>query len=305
MWISIAFIAAVFYGFYDSFKKLSLHGNAVLPVLFINTLFCSVLLLPFLLLSKSGAISEGSVFYMTGGGWEVQKYIVIKSLIVLSSWSSGYFAIKHLPLSIVGPVNATRPVLVLLGGMLLFGERLNAYQWIGVFFAALTFYLLGLGGKKEGIDFKRNRWIFLLVLAAILGSAAGLYDRYLMAPVENGGVGLDRMTVLVWFNIYQFAIMLVVFLSVWIPVHKKFTPFQWRSSIPMISIFLVIADFLYLYALTKPEAMVGIVSMIKRSSVVVSFLFAAIFLKEKNLHSKAFDLLLVLIGMVFLYLGSR
>jgi len=235
----------------------------------------------------------------------VQKYIILKSFIVLSSWASGYYAIKNLPLSIVGPVNATRPVLVLLGGMLLFGERLNAYQWIGVFFAALSFYLLGRGGKKEGIDFKRNKWVYLLVLAAVLGATAGLYDRYLMAPVENGGVGLDRMTVLVWFNIYQCAIMLVVLLAVWMPVRSKDTPFQWRGAIPMISLFLVIADFLYLYALAQSEAMVGIVSMIKRSSVVVSFLFAALFLREKNLRSKAFDLLLVLIGMVFLYLGSR
>ena len=305
MWISTAFIAAVLYGFYDSFKKLSLRENAVVPVLFINTLFCSLLLIPFLVLSKTGTFGPGSVFHMAGGGWQVQKYIILKSFIVLSSWASGYYAIKNLPLSIVGPVNATRPVLVLLGGMLLFGERLNAYQWIGVFFAALSFYLLGRGGKKEGIDFKRNKWVYLLVLAAVLGATAGLYDRYLMAPVENGGVGLDRMTVLVWFNIYQCAIMLVVLLAVWMPVRSKDTPFQWRGAIPMISLFLVIADFLYLYALAQPEAMVGIVSMIKRSSVVVSFLFAALFLREKNLRSKAFDLLLVLIGMVFLYLGSR
>lgn len=305
MWISLAFIAAVLYGFYDSFKKLSLRENAVVPVLFINTLFCSLLLIPFLVLSKTGTFGPCSVFHMAGGGWQVQKYIILKSFIVLSSWASGYYAIKNLPLSIVGPVNATRPVLVLLGGMLLFGERLNAYQWIGVFFAALSFYLLGRGGKKEGIDFKRNKWVYLLVLAAVLGATAGLYDRYLMAPVENGGVGLDRMTVLVWFNIYQCAIMLVVLLAVWMPVRSKDTPFQWRGAIPMISLFLVIADFLYLYALAQPEAMVGIVSMIKRSSVVVSFLFAALFLREKNLRSKAFDLLLVLIGMVFLYLGSR
>ena len=218
MWISLAFIAAVLYGFYDSFKKLSLRENAVVPVLFINTLFCSLLLIPFLVLSKTGTFAPGSAFYMAGGGWEVQKYIILKSFIVLSSWASGYYVIKNLPLSIVGPVNATRPVLVLLGGMLLFGERLNAYQWTGVFFAALSFYLLGRGGKKEGIDFKSNKWVYLLVLAAVLGATAGLYDRYLMAPVENGGVGLDRMTVLVWFNIYQCAIMLVVLLAVLIPL---------------------------------------------------------------------------------------
>ena len=304
MWISTAFIAAVLYGFYDSFKKLSLRGNAVLPVLFLNTLICSALLIPWLVLSKAGSL-EGTVFHVAGGDWQVHKYILRKSFIVLSSWASGYYALKNLPLSIVGPVNATRPVMVLLGGMLFFGERLNLYQWAGVFFAALSFYLLGRGGKKEGIDFTHDKWVFLLILSAVIGAASGLYDRFLLAPVEEGGVGLDRMTVLVWYNIYQCIIMLSVLLLVWRPQRSKDTPFEWRAAIPMISIFLVTADFVYMYTLAQPDSMVGIVSMVKRSSVVVSFLFAALFLKEKNLRSKAFDLLLVLIGMVFLYLGSR
>ena len=304
MWISTAFIAAVLYGFYDSFKKLSLRGNAVLPVLFLNTLICSALLIPWLVLSKAGSL-EGTVFHVAGGDWQVHKYILLKSFIVLSSWASGYYALKNLPLSIVGPVNATRPVMVLLGGMLFFGERLNLYQWAGVFFAALSFYLLGRGGKKEGIDFTHDKWVFLLILSAVIGAASGLYDRFLLAPVEEGGVGLDRMTVLVWYNIYQCIIMLAVLLLVWRPQRSKDTPFEWRAAIPMISIFLVTADFVYMYTLAQPDGMVGIVSMVKRSSVVVSFLFAALFLKEKNLRSKAFDLLLVLIGMVFLYLGSR
>ncbi|MBO6069209.1 MAG: DMT family transporter [Bacteroidales bacterium] len=304
MWISTAFIAAVLYGFYDSFKKLSLRGNAVLPVLFLNTLICSALLIPWLVLSKAGSL-EGTVFHVAGGDWQVHKYILLKSFIVLSSWASGYYALKNLPLSIVGPVNATRPVMVLLGGMLFFGERLNLYQWAGVFFAALSFYLLGRGGKKEGIDFTHDKWVFLLILSAVIGAASGLYDRFLLAPVEEGGVGLDRMTVLVWYNIYQCIIMLAVLLLVWRPQRSKDTPFAWRAAIPMISIFLVTADFVYMYTLAQPDSMVGIVSMVKRSSVVVSFLFAALFLKEKNLRSKAFDLLLVLIGMVFLYLGSR
>lgn len=304
MWLGLSFAAAVLYGFYDSFKKMSLRDNAVLPVLFVNTLVCSLLLAPCLIFSRTGML-DGTLFYAHSGGWEVHKFIVLKSVIVLSSWASGYYAIRNLPLSIVGPVNATRPVMVLLGAMLIFGERLNLYQWTGVMFAVLSFYLLGRSGKKEGIDFKHNRCIFLLVLSAVLGALSGLYDRYLMAPVESGGAGLDRMMVLCWFNIYQCVIMLAVLLLVWLPRREKETVFEWRWSIPMISVFLIVADFLYMYALTIPESMIGIMSMIKRSSVVVSFVFAAIVFREKNIRSKAFDLVMVFIGMIFLYLGSR
>ena len=51
--------------------------------------------------------------------------------------------------------------------------------------------------------------------------------------------------------------------------------------------------------------MISVVSMIRRSSVVVSFLCGALIMREKNLRSKVIDLVLVLLGMVFLYIGSR
>lgn len=212
---------------------------------------------------------------------------------------------KHLPLTIVGPINATRPVMVLLGAMLVFGEELNLYQWIGVLLAITSFYLLSRSGKKDGIDFKHNRWLFLLVLAALLGAVSGLYDKYLMAPEIAGGVGLDKMMVQGWYNVYQCFMMGVVLLLIWYPTHHRTTPFHWSWSIVGISVFLCMADFVYFYALSKPEAMISIVSMVRRGSVLVSFLFGAFVFHEKNLKGKAVDLALVLLSMVFLFLGSK
>ena len=193
MWLILAFCSAALLGFYDVFKKLALRGNAVLPVLFLNTMICSLLFLPFILLSSWTGLLDGSTFYVEACGWAEHKYIVLKALIVLSSWVFGYFAMKNLPITIVGPINATRPVMVLVGAMLVFGERLNLWQWCGVLLAIVSFFLLSRSGKKEGVDFRHNKWIFSLVLAAVLGAVSGLYDKYLMAPPENGGVGLRRM----------------------------------------------------------------------------------------------------------------
>ena len=190
MWLILAFLSAVLLGFYDSFKKKSLDGNAVIPVLFLNTLFSSLIFLPFIVLSATTNALDGTIFHVASGGWEVHKYIVLKSVIVLSSWVFGYFGMKHLPLTIVGPINATRPVMVLVGAFIVFGERLNIYQWIGVALAVASFLMLSRSGKKEGIDFKHDRWIYFIVLAALLGAVSGLYDKYLMAPVGHGGVGL-------------------------------------------------------------------------------------------------------------------
>ena len=305
MWLILAFLSATLLGFYDAFKKKALSGNAVNPILFLNTLFCSLIFLPFIIVSYTTDALDGSMFHVAQGGWEVHKYIVLKSLIVLSSWLFGYFAMKHLPLTIVGPVNATRPVMTLVGAMLVYGEHLNLWQWVGVILAIVSFALLSKSGKKEGIDFKHNRWVYFLVLAALLGAASGLYDKYLMAKPENGGVGLDRMIVQSWYNIYQCFLMGAMMLLIWMPTRKKTTPFRWHWSIIFISVFLSAADFAYFYALSLPGAMISITSMVRRGSVIVSFLFGAAVFHEKNLKAKFVDLLLVMLGMLFLYFGSK
>lgn len=145
----------------------------------------------------------------------------------------------------------------------------------------------------------------MIVAAAALGAVSGLYDKYLMAPVGAGGVGLNQMIVQSWYNIYQFFMMGAMLLLIWWPTRKRTTPFHWHWSIVCVSIFLSAADFVYFYALTIPGAMISIVSMIRRGSVVVSFLFGAVAFHEKNLKAKVVDLALVLLGMVFLYIGSR
>ena len=299
MWLFLAFCSAVLLGFYDVFKKQSLKDNAVLPVLFLNTVFSSLIFLPFILLSAFAPDVLGdTVFNVPVAGWEEHKYIIIKSFIVLSSWIFGYFGMKHLPLTIVGPINATRPVMVLVGALLIFGERLNLYQWVGVTLAIVSFFMLSRSGKKEGIDFKHNKWIFFVVMASVMGAVSGLYDKYLMTH-------LNPMLVQSWYNVYQVFIMCPIILLLWLPKRKTTTAFRWDWTIVLISVFLCAADFVYFYALSYEDSMISIVSMVRRSSVIVSFLFGAMAFREKNLKSKAIDLLLVLIGMIFLYLGTK
>ena len=304
MWLILAFMSAALLGCYDSLKKDALKSNAVIPVLFLNTLFSSLIFIPFIILSGNTKLLDNTIFLVASGGWEMHQYILLKALIVLSSWILGYFGMKHLPLTIVGPINATRPVMVLVGA-LLFGERLNVWQWIGVLLAILSFFMLSHSGKREGIDFKHDHYIYMIVGSAALGAISGLYDKYLMAPVGAGGVGLDRMMVQSWYNIYQCGMMLAMLVLLWWPKHKETTPFHWSWSIIGVSIFLSTADFVYFYSLSLPDAMISIVSMVRRSSVIVSFLFGAMLFHEKNLKAKAFDLALVLLGMIFLYIGSN
>ena len=305
MWLFLAFLSALLLGFYDVFKKKSLSRNAVIPVLLLNTIFSSLIFLPFIILSTTGAITPDTIFHVPTYGWEEHKYILLKSVIVLSSWIFGYFGIKHLPITIVGPINASRPVMVLVGALTFFHEHLSFFQWVGVLTAIIGLYLLSRTSKKEGINFKHDKWIYFVVLANILGAISGLYDKYLMASPLNGGVGLDKLAVQSWYNIYQAFMMLAVLMLLWWPTRHRTTPFRWAPSIILISIFLSAADFLYFYALSLPGAMISVVSMIRRASVIVSFLCGALIFKENNLKVKAIELGLVILSMIFLFIGSR
>ena len=338
MWLALAFVSATLLGFYDTSKKASLKDNAVLPVLLLNTIFSTLIFSPFLIDSIggygwfSGTFLDTAALRFSGGtqAAETQEItqnacsplaartsgiplnicelcatdlrahllVVLKAVIVLSSWICGYFGLKHLPLTIVGPINATRPVLVLVGAMLFFGERLNIYQWTGVLLAILSIFLMSRSSRKEDIDFRSNRWIWCVAAATLLGAVSGLYDKYIMKS-------LSPMFVQSWFNFYQMLIMTLVCGLIWWPSRHRSTPFRWKWSIPLISIFICLADFAYFTSLSDPDSMISVVSLVRRSSVIISFACGVIIFKERNLKAKVVDLALILLGMAFIWFGTR
>ena len=342
MWLILAFVSATFLGFYDTSKKASLKANAVLPVLLLNTIFSTLIFSPFLLDYIGGfgwftgtfldtapfsgdqscftqQIDQQSLTTSPCSPFAARTFhnsqslsdlaiaspilkahllVILKAFIVLSSWICGYFGLKHLPLTIVGPINATRPVLVLIGAMLIFGERLNAYQWVGVILAISSVFLMSRASKKENIDFKHNKWVWCVGLATLMGVISGLYDKFIMKS-------LSPMFVQSWFNFYQMIIMTVICGLIWYPKRHETTPFQWRWTILLISLFICIADFAYYTSLNDPDSMISVVSLVRRGSVIISFACAVIFFKERNLKAKIVDLLLLLTGMAFIWIGTN
>lgn len=293
MWIALALISALCLGFYDVFKKLSLRSNDVLMVLMLNTLFGVVYMSPFLAVQ----FADGNFGF--GNTLSGHLQILVKAIIVLCSWLLGYYAIKHLPLTVQGPINASRPVMVLLGGVLIFGERLNLLQWSGIILGLLSLFLISRIGAKEGFSIKHSRWIWMSVGATMLGAVSALYDKYLMrsfAPLEVQG----------WFSLYQCVIMTAVILLIRRLRRggSEAPRFQWRWTIPFIALFLTVADMAYFYSLSVEGSLIVVVSMIRRGSVVVSFLFGVFALHERNIGPKLIDLGILLVSLALLIAGS-
>lgn len=292
MWVILALASALCLGFYDIFKKLSVRGNDVLMVLMLNTVFGALYMSPFLICD----IAHGNWGF--GNSVTGHLMILMKSAIVLGSWLLGYFAIKHLPLTVQGPINASRPVIVLVGALLIFGERLNWIQWLGILLGFASLFFISRIGAKEGFSIRHSKWIWMSIGATFLGAVSALYDKYLLksfAPTEVQG----------WYSLYQ-CIIMVITISIIKGGKKQIgDKFVWKWTIPCIALFLTVADMAYFYSLSLDGSMVAIVSMIRRGSVIVSFIYGVIALHEKNIKPKLIDLGVLLLSLALLVIGSQ
>lgn len=291
MWLVLAICSALGLGFYDIMKKLSLRDNNVPGVLLLNTLFGTLLMSPVII----SGIAHG--YYGLENTLTGHLLIGLKAVIVLSSWILGYFTIKHLPLTIQGPINATRPVIVLVGALLVFGERLNLLQWAGILIGFASLFFISRVGSKEGFSLKNSRWLWMSIGATTLGAVSALYDKYLLGfykPLE----------VQAWYSLYQACIMALLVLAIHRFGASGGTPLRWRWSILGISVFLTAADIAYFYSLSMPDSMISVVSMIRRGSVLVSFVYGVIILHEKHVREKLIDLGLLLLSLGLLVAGS-
>lgn len=309
MWLIFAFVSAGIVGIRDFFKKQSLQGNDVLTVLCLVTLFSALMFLPFIFISHVTDWLCGSFFYVPAGSLMQHLYSIGKCLLLLGCWLTSFAGIKHLPLTVSGIIVAFGPVETVVAAMFIYGESLNWLQWLGVVVSVGSLIGVSLSSKKEGLDFRHNRYVWVMFLSTLFSAAAALWDKFVMGRPEDGGLGCSVMFIQSWYNIYQS--LFLVPLVLWRHYRSRKVvgsggiPFHFTFAILLVSACEVAADLLYDAALQLPGCLVSILAMVRRGSVVVSFLLGALVLRERNIRSKAWDLLLVVLGMLLLFLGSQ
>lgn len=298
MWILLGIFSSVFLGFHEIFKKVSLNQNAVLPVLFYGSVASALLFLPFLFLSVFfPEFSQAYRIYIPNAVPAAHGLFLLKSVIVSMAWLFGYFSVKHLPVTLLAPLNASGPVWTMLGAIIIYGEKMNGLQWTGVAVSIGFYYALSFGGNIRGNDQHDKRWIFFAFLSIIFNSASALLDKYLVKQY-------DRIAMQAWFSVYTALIFLIILLIVWYPARHTTTLFTWRWAIPLIGLVLVAADFFYFKALSFDNSLVSVLIIIRRSSAVVVFAAGAIYFKETSLRRRGLVLAGILIGVGLVVAGS-
>ena len=303
MWLWAAVASAFLLGFYDVAKKRASTRNDVLHILLYATGLSTCFFLPLILSSLFGwGWADGTVFEMQRGTPKEHLMIFIKSLIVSISWITGLMGLKNLPITTAGTIKTSRPVFVLIASILLFGERLNLWQWAGILVALVALWLLGRTSKKEGVDFVRDKWIICMWVAVLSGVVSAIMDKYLMG---TNYMALKTMFVQSWCNFYVTLIMAVAVLVARFSGSKVYKPYRHDWAIVIIAVFIAASDFLYFYSLSRPGSMLAVVSMLRRSSVIVTFVCGAILFKENYLRQKGLALAILLLGMALLVIGTN
>ena len=299
MWLWAAVGSAILLGVYDVFKKQASTRNDVLHILFYATALSTCFFVPLMLSSLCGwGWADGTVFEVPGGTFRDHLLVFLKAIVVAASWITGLIGLKNLPITTAGTIKASRPVFVLIGSILIFREQLNLWQWTAILIALFALWLLGRTSKKEGVDFVRNKWIFCMWAAVITGVVSALMDKHLMGS-------LKPMFVQSWCNFYITLILGGTLLAERLTRSKYYRPYRRDWAILLIAVFITLSDFLYFLSLYSSGSMLSVVSMLRRSSVIITFVFGALVFKEKNLRSKGLALLILLAGMTILLFSSR
>lgn len=281
MWLWMTLASALMLGIYDVFKKQALKNNGVLWVLLAATSFSTLFLCPFL----------------TAGSMDDHLRIILKAVLVTVSWVSGLIGLKLLPITTVSTLKASRPFFVVLFSIVLFGERLNVWQWLGVALALLALTLLSGASKKEGIDFSKSKGILAMAVSILAGVASALYDKHVIQ-------GMEPLFLQSWCNFYITLLLVICVLVKALHDKEKRERFKWDWMLLVIAVFITGADMLYFFALKQEGALLSVISIMRRCSVVVTFVLGAIVFKEKKIKEKSVDLAILLAGMALLLYGS-
>ena len=281
MWLWLSVGSALLLGVYDVFKKQALKRNGVYWILLSATALTTLFLTPFL----------------SAGPLQDHLRLMVKGVLVTVSWVSGLKAMECLPLTTVSTIKASRPMFVVIFSIILFGERLNLLQWLGVA-VVMTALFLSSRSKHHETDKKTSaKGITLMIVSVLSGAASALWDKHIMQDMEP-------LFVQSWTNLYVTILLAILLLVQYLTDKERFQPFAWDWRILLIAVFITVADALYFFAVKQPDALLSIISMIRRCSVLITFLGGVFILKEGHVRDKALDMVLMMAGVALLLWGS-
>jgi len=307
-WVLLGLLAGLVLGTYDFLTKIALRETGVLAVVVASSVLGACLWLPFVWVPGGGPWAQALAplgLHPAPLTWQAHALLLPKSLMMVATWVLSYYAVKALPLSISAGVRASGPVWTALGAIVLLGEHLSAWQWAGLAVSMLSYLAFSLIGQKEGIRFSRDGWVLCMVAATLLSSANALYDKHIVAQLR-----LDLAAVQAWSAVQRGVLALC--LLPWVvtsvlpgmggrglrgrwPGWSAAWPIVW--PVVAIAVSYVVAEYIYLAAVQVEGAMISVISVLRRTNLVMVFGLSAWLLQERFIRHKTVAMAGVLAGI--------
>lgn len=279
-YIIITMISAVLLGLYDFFKKVSVkRDDNIYQILFLFTFVAFLCNLFFF----NDAISISFKYIML---------LLLKAFIISVNWFLTIKAMSKLELGITVPFSMLGSVSTTILASIIFKERIGEVQVLGILLILFGLFLISrLGEKKENIE-NEYKYIWLLIIGAVLSSFSAIIDKYL-------SLNISYKTISFWFFFFLSLIYFIVLMFV-----KRRIDFKGLKKnfyyIFLTGLCIFLADIVYYSALGVENSNVSIISIVRKLSVFIGVMLGSLFLKEKNFVKKLSVLIMMFGGITLI-----
>ena len=266
-------------------KKKALLKNGVMEVLFFYTLLSFVMVIPEV---------------RNAGGLAYWQYLLIalKSFVIFIAWMCSFYAIKKLPVSVMGILDLSRVLFATVMGVVFLHETMRTNQVIGLICVAIGLVILPIPNiiatkrqdSAKQVEILKPVIVIIALLSCILNAVSSTLDKYLM------GTDMTSGQLQFWYTLFM-----VIYYGIYILIKK--IKIHWKELVKnhwiwIMSILFVLADRALFIANANPDSKVTVMTLIKQSGCLVTIIGGKLVFKEKNILYKLACAGIIVAGIV-------
>lgn len=284
MWVLFAFASAFFAGVTSILAKIGVKDVDSHVATAIRTIIVLIFswIMVFIIGSQSTIVNiDGKTFL----------FLILSGLSTGGSWLCYFKALQLGDVNKVVPIDKSSTILTMILAFIFLNEKITINMVIGMIGIAIGTYLMIQKKEKSEKIVKRKAWLIYALLSALFASLTSILGKVGIENVEsNLGTAIRTIVVLVMAWIIVFATK----------KQRDIKRIDKRSLIFLILSGVATGASWLCYYKALQDGLASIVVPIDKLSILVTVLFAYIFLKEKLSKKSLLGLILIVVGTLLL-----
>ena len=284
MWVLFAFASAFFAGVTSILAKIGVKDVDSHVATAIRTIIVLIFswIMVFIIGSQSTIVNiDGKTFL----------FLILSGLSTGGSWLCYFKALQLGDVNKVVPIDKSSTILTMILAFIFLNEKITINMVIGMIGIAIGTYLMIQKNEKAEKIVKRKAWLIYALLSALFASLTSILGKVGIENVEsNLGTAIRTIVVLVMAWIIVFATK----------KQRDIKKIDKRSLIFLILSGVATGASWLCYYKALQDGLASIVVPIDKLSILVTVLFAYIFLKEKLSKKSLLGLILIVVGTLLL-----